>query len=76
MNEEFSKMLSELIGYPVDVDFNKSFEGKGIDATTVIGLMLCSRLDRIAQLLGDVSKADVKELLDKQADEKWMKGMF
>ena len=55
MNEEFSKMLSELIGYPVDMDFKQSFEKNGINNDIVIATIQCRRFDRIAEALEGIN---------------------
>lgn len=55
MNEEFSKVLSELVGSPVDMNFRQSFEKGGIDDSIILAIMQNKRLDRIADALEDIS---------------------
>lgn len=48
---EFEKILEELVGYPVDMDFKQGFEKDGIENDFIVKIMLCKKLDRIADVL-------------------------
>lgn len=60
MNEEFSKVLSELVGSPVDMDFKQSFEKGGIDNNIILAVMQNKRLDRITDALESISSSLLK----------------
>lgn len=51
MNEEISKILSELAGSQIDIDFKQSFENGGIDNSIILAVMQNKRLNRIAEAL-------------------------
>ena len=56
MNEEFRKMLSEMVGQELEFDgFKDAFEGDGLDNNLVTSLMLCKQLKRIADVLEDIN---------------------
>ena len=56
MNEEFRKMLSEMVGQELEFDgFKDAFEGEGLDNNLVTSLMLCKQLKRIADVLEDIN---------------------
>lgn len=48
---EFEEILEELVGYPVDMDFKQGFEKDGIENDFIMKIMLCKKLDRIADAL-------------------------
>ena len=53
MKEEYRKIVNELLGLPEDSEIN--FEGA--TDTAVTNLMICKRLDRIADVLEDINGA-------------------
>lgn len=53
MKEEYRKIVNELLGLPEDAEIN--FEGA--TDTAVTNLMICKRLDRIADVLEDINSA-------------------
>lgn len=56
MNEEFRKMLSEMVGQELEFDgFKDAFEREGLDNNLVTSLMLCKQLKRIADVLEDIN---------------------
>ena len=69
MKEEYRKIVNELLGLPEDSEIN--FEGA--TDTAVTNLMICKRLDRIADVLEDINGTLIRmegsvELLEKLAD--------
>ena len=56
MVEEFRKMLSEVVGVDIEsIDFKKAYEKDGIETDFVVKMMICSRLERIADVLEDIN---------------------
>lgn len=53
MKEEYRKIVNELLGLPE----NAGIEFKGTTDTAVTNLMICKRLDRIADVLEDINSA-------------------
>lgn len=53
MKEEYRKIVNELLGLPEDAEI----EFKGTTDTAVTNLMICKRLDRIADVLEDINSA-------------------
>lgn len=53
MKKECRKIVNELLGLPEDAEIN--FEGA--TDTAVTNLMICKRLDRIADVLEDINSA-------------------
>lgn len=53
MKKEYRKIVNELLGLPEDAEIN--FEGA--TDTAVTNLMICKRLDRIADVLEDINSA-------------------
>ena len=53
MKEEYRKIVNELLGLPEDAEINF----KGVTDTAVTNLMICKRLDRIADVLEDINGA-------------------
>lgn len=53
MKEEYRKIVNELLGLPEDAEINF----KGVTDTAVTNLMICKRLDRIADVLEDINSA-------------------
>ena len=51
MKEEYRKIVNEVLGLPEDTEIN--FEG--VTDTAVTNLMICKRLDRIANVLEDIN---------------------
>ena len=51
MKEEYRKIANELLGLPEDAEINF----KGCTDTAVTNLMICKRLDRIADVLEDIN---------------------
>lgn len=51
MKEEYRTIVNELLGLPEDAEIN--FEGA--TDTAVTNLMICKRLDRIADVLEDIN---------------------
>lgn len=69
MREEYRKIVNELLGLPEDTEIN--FEGA--TDTAVTNLMICKRLDRIADVLEDINGTLIRmegsvELLEKLED--------
>ena len=53
MKEEYRKTVNELLGLPEDAEI----DFKGCTDTAVTNLMICKRLDRIADVLEDINGA-------------------
>lgn len=53
MKEEYRKTVNELLGLPEDAEI----DFKGCTDTAVTNLMICKRLDRIADVLEDINSA-------------------
>lgn len=53
MKEEYRTIVNELLGLPEDAEINF----KGATDTAVTNLMICKRLDRIADVLEDINSA-------------------
>ena len=53
MKEEYRKIVNELLGLSEDAEI----EFKGTTDTAVTNLMICKRLDRIADVLEDINSA-------------------
>ena len=53
MKEEYRKIVNELLGLPEDAEI----EFKGVTNGAVTNLMICKRLDRIADVLEDINGA-------------------
>lgn len=73
MNEEFRKMLSELVGVECGIDFKAAFEREGLDNDFITRLMLCKQLKQIADVLDDMNGTLIRmegsvELLEKLAN--------
>ena len=51
MKEEYREIINELLGLPEDAEI----EFKGATDTAVTNLMICKRLDRIANALEDIN---------------------
>ncbi len=51
MKEEYRKIVNELLGLPEDTEIN--FEG--VTDAAVTNLMICKRLDRVADILEDIN---------------------
>lgn len=66
MNEAFRKTISDLLGYPVDINFEQIFEEDGIKCSDVIAIVQCKHLKRIADSL-EVIKSSA-EILEKLTD--------
>lgn len=69
MKEEYRKIVNELSGLPEDSEINL----EGTTDTAVTNLMICKRLDRIADVLEDINGTLIRmegsvELLEKLAD--------
>lgn len=54
--EEFSKALSSLVGEDVDVDFKQGFEKDGIENSLIMGVVMASKLDCIANALEEIAR--------------------
>lgn len=74
MNEEFRKMLSELVGEELDfVNFKEDYEENGLSSDFVVSTIQAAQLKRIAAVLEDINSALIRmegsvELLEKLAD--------
>lgn len=69
MKEEYRKIVNELSGLPEDSEINL----EGATDTAVTNLMICKRLDRIADVLEDINGTLIRmegsvELLEKLVD--------
>lgn len=66
MKEEYREIVNELLGLPEDAEIN--FEG--VTDTAVTNLMICKRLDRIADVLEDINSAliDMSEPIESLAE--------
>ena len=52
MREEYRKAINELLNLPEETETDLN----GIPATVVVNLMLCKRLDRIADILQGIDQ--------------------
>lgn len=58
MNEEFRKMLSELVGEEIDsINFKEDFEKNGLSYDFVVSAIQAAHLKRIADVLEDINGA-------------------
>ena len=58
MVEEFKKMLGEIVGVDIEsIDFKKAYEKDGIENDFVVKMMICSRLERIAEALEGLNES-------------------
>lgn len=56
MNEEFRKMLSELVGEEIDsINFKEDFEENGLSYDFVVSAIRAAQLKRIADVLEDIN---------------------
>lgn len=68
--EEYSKALSSLIEKDVNVDFKQCFEKDGIENSLIIGIVIASKLDKIADVLeGIETRLDALEELQDTAEQ-------
>lgn len=68
--EEYSKALSSLIEKDVSVDFKQCFEKDGIENSLIIGIVIASKLDKIADALeGIETRLDALEELQDTAEQ-------
>lgn len=68
--EEYSKALSSLIKKEVNVDFKQGFEKDGIENSLIIGIVIASKLDKIADALeGIETRLDALEELQDTAEQ-------
>ncbi len=68
--EEYSKALSSLIEKEANVDFKQCFEKDGIESSLIIGIVIASKLDKIADALeGIETRLDALEELQDTAEQ-------